>query len=104
MVVVLVVVTVVLVVVVVTVVLEVAVVVVVAIKALVWTEASIDMLVEVLAIDVRIDGLIGVVDAVAITVGFEVPVSCSVDVLSDVPLNVLAGVLTAIRIGGLPDI
>ena len=91
-------------VVVVAVVVTVEAVVVAVAKDLVVTGGIIDTLASLLTID----ALINVVNAVAIALGFAVPGPCSVDVMSDVAVDLLMdtldGVLTAVLIGGLPGI
>ena len=79
---------------------------VVAVEVVVRWRAGgvIDTLAAVLAIDV----LINVVNTVAIALGFAVPGPCSVDVMSDVAVDLLMdtldGVLTVVLIVGLPGI
>ena len=66
--------------------------VVVVAKDLVVTGGVIDTLVALLTID----GLIKVVNAVAVTLAFDVSVSCSVAVLSDAAVDLLMGTLAGV--------
>ena len=52
--------------------------------------------IDTLAAVLDIDGLINVVNTVAIALGFAVPGPCSVDVMSDVAVDLLTDVLTDI--------
>ena len=94
------------------VVVMVAVVVVVVVKVLVWAGEVINMVLEVLAIDVRgmivviamLDDVEIIVAAVVIALEFAVPVSYSVDVLSDVVVDALIDALAGVLAGVIIDV